>query len=133
MEIGPGKKDFRFAAMIVVGYILLAIASIADGMVEGYEFDNRKSFERKFAVTPRSFWGSLSWMNKDSLYARLFGVFDFYHVADDLRKWGYMAGAGLIGYYLSAEWNGWHSVALLIHAPLMTIIAKQMSMRWIRN
>lgn len=119
--------------MIISGYILLLLASVADGMVEGWEFDSRKSFERKYKVEPSGFWGSLSWMNKDNLYARLFGVFDFYHVADDLRKYGYMAGAGLIAARLPAAASRWECVALVAGAVVLTIIAKRISMHWIRK
>jgi hypothetical protein len=81
------------------GFGLVVAAGFVDGMVEGYEFDGRTSFERKWGVSPDNpFWGSNSWdTGKNTGWERQFGVVDFYHVADDLRKVGYISGGVTIG------------------------------------
>lgn len=119
--------------ILLVTYIVLVIvASVADGMVEGFEFDGRKSFERKFKdINPRGFWGSLSHQNTSGWYARLNGVFDFYHVADDLRKYGYLAPF-IILYYVEHGFN-WPSVGYLGAFIAVSILAKRMAMAWIRK
>lgn len=80
------------------GFALTAGAGFVDGIVEGYEFDGRRSWERKYGVSPdHPFWGSNSWKSKNTAWEKNFGVFDFYHVADDLRKIGYISGGIVIG------------------------------------
>lgn len=80
--------------------IISVLAGLIDGVLEGYSFDGRKSFERKYGVSEDSFFGSKSWKSiyidgdpqkgyKSGLLA-WFGAFDFYHVADDLRKFTYL-------------------------------------------
>lgn len=82
----------------MVTVILVVLAGLIDGITEGFEFDNRKSFERKYKVSPTSFFGSKSWTNKSErkhAWSTIFGVFDFYHVGDDLRKGFLIAGVML--------------------------------------
>lgn len=45
----------------VLGWAMAAFSGAVDGVVSGYEFDGRKSFERKYNVQPLSFYGSESW------------------------------------------------------------------------
>jgi len=126
--------------LIIITFLLAIVASAADGTVEGYEFDGRKSFERKYPerVKPNSFFGHLSWTNKTTLWYRITGgVWDFYHLADDIRSYGYrIAGMGLGGYVI---------LLLLVQTKLLIIsvlvisffvvcsIMKRVSMWWIRN
>lgn len=85
-------KD-KWAAMLVV-----CGAGFVDGMVEGYEFDGRKSFERKWGVDSYGFFGSQSWDSEWTAWERAkMSQTDFYHVADDVRKWGYQAGGFMLG------------------------------------
>lgn len=51
-----------------------AAAGFVDGTVNGFEFDGRKSFERKWNVRPISFFGSRSWETVDTGWERQFGA-----------------------------------------------------------
>lgn len=80
----------------IIGLLFLVLAGATDGAVEGFDFKIRKSFEVKYNVSPEGFWGSRSWEKAHSdpnIWNKYLGVFDFYHVADDLRKLFYMLGA----------------------------------------
>ena len=110
-------------------YVVLFLCGLIDGITEGFEFESRRSFERKYNVDKNSFWGSKSWTRrheKPNLYNRLFGVFDFYHVGDDLRKLGYITGGIMIG----LKYNFW--LALLI-AWMVSVVGKRIGLHWIRN
>ena len=102
----------------MIGIIIITLASAIDGILEGYGFDSRRSFERKYGVDTLGFWGSLSWKGK-----KTFGqTWDFYHIADDLRKYGYILGAILIG----LNWT-------IIIAILLSIVSKRFGVIWIRK
>ena len=114
--------------MIIAGIIIIVLASFIDGAVEGFEFDGRSFFEKHFGSDPFGFWGSMSWKRAETnpnLYNKLFGVFDFYHVCDDLRKYGYIAGAFIVGF-----WGGW--LPLLI-AVIGSVGSKKLGMFLIRR
>lgn len=122
--------------MIYLSFILAIIAAAVDGIVEGFEFDGRKSFERKYGVGVRSFWGSQSWRNLDTKWEHWTGVFDFYHVADDLRSYGYRVSGVLMGYSCAdciAQGNWWHFVGWLTVYFALGILAKRYGMIWIRE
>lgn len=90
-----------------LGLGLTVAGGFIDGAVEGYEFDGRTSFERKWGVEEYSFFGSKSWDMPMNGWERQFGKFDFYHVADDLRKVSYISGGiviGLSGAKLEQKW-----------------------------
>lgn len=117
-----------------VGYSLLAVSSFTDGVVEGYEFDGRKSFERKFNSNPNGFFGSQSWRKDHTLYAQLLGVPDFYHIADDFRTYGRMGGASLItiGGFKNKNTRGqW--IADIALSFMVSAAFKRAGMDWIRN
>lgn len=127
-----------------IGWGVLAIAGAVDGMVEGYEFDGRKSFERKFEVSPNSFWGSQSWRRAyvggdpqngyKSKKAQIFGANDFYHVADDVRKLGYITGGITVaigGKQTNSKW--WHYAADFAIGFAISGLAKQQAMEWVRH
>lgn len=83
----------KWAAMMIT-----CGAGFVDGVVEGYEFGGRKAFENKWGVKPYSFFGSMSWDSEWSTWERAkMSQKDFYHVADDVRKWGYISGGYLLG------------------------------------
>ena len=121
----------------------MAVAGAADGMVEGYEFDGRKSFERKFGVSKTGYFGSESWKraykdgNPDngfkSDFARIMGAQDFYHHADDLRKIGYLSGGVVIGAQHRKNTKKWHTVADFAIGFAVSSITKSAAMWWIRN
>ncbi len=114
-----------------------------DGAVEGFDLDSRTSFERKFNVDTNGFWGSQSWRrlhDSPNWYNKTFGVFDFYHLADDLRKLGYLLGAILLGVgvvYLrdiKKNWTRFVSVGVALFVAFATSgLIKSLAMEWIRN
>jgi hypothetical protein len=116
------------------GFGLLAVSSLSDGMLEGYTFDNRKSFERKYGADPYGFWGSQSWRAKHTWYAKQFGVPDFYHMADDIRTYGRVASGACIGIGGIKSGNTWKQWALDIGIGLVVSSGfKRLGMEWIRN
>ena len=125
-KIGKQKK---------IGLAIIAFAGLVDGMGAGYEFDSRKSFERKYGVDPNGFWGSKSWKKRyknPNIWNRHFGVFDFYHLADDVRKVGYLSGGIMIT--LGGKKQKWYyyfcDFALAFAVSSAT---KRIGMHWIRN
>jgi len=116
----------------MIGLIIIVLASAIGGILEGWGFDGRKAFEKKWGVDPLSYFGSKSWKtaykNNDktqgykNLYTRLFGAWDFYHHADKARKYGYILGTLLIGL-------SWY----LLAAILLSMVSKKYSMKWIRH
>ena len=122
---------------------MVAVAGAADGAVNGYEFDGRKSFERKFNVSKTGYFGSQSWKraykgnNPDngfkSDFVRIVGAQDFYHHADDLRKIGYISGGVVIGLNTHKNTNKWHTVADFAIGFAVSSLTKSAAMWWIRN
>ena len=122
---------------------MVAVAGAADGMVEGYEFDGRKSFERKYGVSKTGYFGSQSWKraykgnNQDngfkSDFVRIMGAQDFYHHADDLRKVGYLSGGVVIGTQHKKNTKKWHTVADFAISFAVSSLTKSAAMWWIRN
>lgn len=103
----PEKQGYRITKTKLIGWGIVGVAGFVDGAVEGYEFDGKRFFERKYNADPYGFWGSESWRKiyvdgdptqgcKTVLGCSL-GAFDFYHVGDDLRKVGYISGGIVIG------------------------------------
>ena len=125
------QAQYKVTKTKIIGWTVLASAGFIDGMVEGYEFDGRTSFERKFGADPNGFWGSQSWRNKDNWYAKQFGVFDFYHVADDFRKLGYISGGVLI---TLGEKQNWKHLLIDVGVGLLVSSgAKRSGLHYIRN
>ena len=122
---------------------MVAVAGAADGMVEGYEFDRRKSFERKYGASKTGYFGSQSWKrsykgnNPDngfkSDFVRIVGAQDFYHHADDLRKVGYLSGGVVIGTQHRKNTKKWHTVADFAIGFAVSSLTKSAAMWWIRN
>lgn len=84
----------------VLGWVIIALAAFNDGALERWGFGGRKAFEVKFGVSPDSFFGSESWKayyENPNVWNKIMGVFDFYHVSDDVRKMGYIAGGVILG------------------------------------
>lgn len=133
-----------FAWPKLIGYGLVAFAGFKDGMVEGYEFDGRKSWERKKGVSPYSQRGSESWrsvyMNGDpelgfkSKFHEIMGAWDWYHRNDDYRKIGYVSGGiaiGIGGAKVNKKW--WHYAVDFGISLIVSGSAKSMGMKFIRS
>lgn len=120
--------------LFIIGIIIIVLVSALDGILEGYVFDGRKSFERKWTVAPESFFGSLSWeraQTNSNLWNKYLGVFDFYHVADDIRKFGYVGGASLL---LIIEPANLVFYFLIFGAIIiMSSLSKRWGMKWVRK
>lgn len=126
-----------------LGWVMAAFSGAVDGVVSGYEFDGRRSFERKYSVKPLSFFGSESWKraypnNNPNLKQvplwRIAGAPDFYHVADDVRKVGYISGGiviGMSGAKANTKW--WHYAVDFGASLAISGIGKAAGMYWIRN
>lgn len=127
----------------LIGWGVVGIAGFADGAVEGYEFDGRTAFEKGWGKSPTSFWGSESWRmiyndgdpakGEKSAFAAWLGAKDFYHTADDVRKYGYMTGSiviGIGGKKMNAKW--WHYAVDAAIGFGVSAMGKNMGMNWIR-
>lgn len=137
-----GRYEFANPAKLL-GWGALAVAGWADGAVEGYEFDGRIAFEKGWGKSPASFWGSESWRNVyrggnpdngfKSRWAEWRGARDFYHTADDVRKFGYITGGvviGIGGKQVNVKW--WHYALDAAISFGVSATAKHLGMRWVR-
>jgi len=137
------QAQHRITRAKIAGWGMVAVAGAADGAVNGYEFDGRKSFERKFNVSKTGYFGSQSWKraykgnNPDngfkSDFVRIVGAQDFYHHADDLRKIGYLSGGVVLGLNAHRNTNKWHTVADFAIGFAVSSLTKSAAMWWIRN
>ena len=137
------QAQYRITRAKLAGWSMVAVAGAADGAVNGYEFDGRKSFERKFNVSKTGYFGSQSWKraykgnNPDngfkSDFVRIVGAQDFYHHADDLRKIGYLSGGVVLGLNAHRNTNKWHTVADFAIGFAVSSITKSAAMWWIRK
>ncbi len=123
--------------LIIAAFLLATTAAAADGMLEGYLFDGRESFERKYGVDKFSFWGSKSYARPKTGLEKVVGMLDFYHVADDLRKYGYIIAGELFGVWGVLEYIKFDDVNSIIFAGLAAGIllwaGKFFAMKWIRS
>ena len=121
---------------------LCILAGFIDGMVEGFVFTERTAFERKWKVSPLSFFGSQSWKTiyKDndpelgykSKFIAMVGAIDFYHVGDDLRKALYLwSGAMLVVYPFFGSSSFWGILAMLAIGYLISGAAKSLALKYI--
>jgi hypothetical protein len=128
----------------LAGWAGLAFAGAVDGIVEGYEFDGRTSFERKYQVQKSGYFGSESWQraykngNVEQGYknriTQSLGAQDFYHHADDVRKLGYISGGiavGISGTQTNTKW--WHYLIDFGIGFAISGATKAAGMYWIRN
>ena len=119
--------------MMVTAIITLLLSGLIDGILEGWSFDGRKSFERKYNVDNNGFWGSDRHeraQTDPNLYNKLWGTFDFYHMADKARKGGYLLSGFLI---LENSTFEIHTLLLFIGAYTVSAATKIIGMEWIRN
>lgn len=132
-------KGYEWNSTKTVGLSVLVFSALVDGVLEGYGFDQRRSFERKFGVAQFSFFGSISHLNKDNWYAKNFGVFDFYHTADDIRTWGgriggAVYGAGVVIPMFQVGGIRWRHVLIdFLISAIATSGAKRVGLWWIRS
>ncbi len=138
------QHGYKITRAKVTGWGVLAFAGAVDGIVEGYEFDGRRSFERKYGVAPGSYFGSESWRRvyvggnpdngfKSGIHKRM-GAADFYHHADDLRKIGYITGGVTIGIG-GAKMNTkiWHYGVDFLAGFAVSAVTKSIGMQWVRQ
>ena len=137
------QAQYRITRAKIAGWGMVAVAGAADGLAEGYEFDRRLSFERKYRVSKTGYFGSQSWKraykdgNPDngfkSDFVRIMGANDFHHHADDLRKIGHLSGGVVIGTQHRKNTKKWHTVADFAIGFAVSSITKSAAMWWIRN
>ena len=142
-SLSAQAQQYRITRAKLAGWGMVAVAGVADGMVEGYSIQYRKSFERKFNVSKAGYFGSESWKraykdgNPDngfkSDFVRVMGAQDFYHHADDLRKIGYLSGGVVIGTQHKNNTKKWHTLADFAIGFAVSSITKSAAMWWIRN
>ena len=82
------SAQYKVTKSKLTGWTILTAAGFIDGMVEGFDFDNRTAFERKYNVNPKGYFGSKQHQKKCGWKP----FCDFYHDADDFRKFGYISG-----------------------------------------
>ena len=140
----PPSTAYKITWGKAAGWLTLAVAGFVDGAVEGYEFDGRQAFVRKWNADPNGFWGPDSWRlayrngNPDdgyrNLFTRFYGSPDFYHVGDDVRKAGYIGGAVTLGISGAKQNRKWWHYALDIGIGLaVSSVTKRAGMAWVRN
>ena len=131
------SAQYRITRGKIAGWSALAVAGFADGAVEGFEFDGRRSFERKYNVSETGYFGTRSWeraYQTRNLYTRYFGAWDFYHHADDVRKVGYISGGitiGISGAKNNSKW--WHYAVDFGASLAISGMSKAAGMYWIRH
>jgi len=137
-------KSYPMTNGKALGFVGAALIGAIDGVMEGYEFDGRKSFERKYNVSPTGYFGSQSWVraykNNDpeqgykNLYSRTFGANDFYHHADDAKKIGYIGSGitiGISGGRVNTKW--WHYAVDFGIGLAVSGAGKAAGMAWVRG
>lgn len=144
LDYSQSKKYKPFTKDKIIANVVLGSTAFIDGMVEGYEFDGRLSWERKRGVDPYSYGGHLSWTkiykNNDpsqgekSKFRTWWGANDFYHHADDARKIGYISGGFLLG-YSSSKYNNkiWQDLTDLAITNIWTGFIKSRGLHYIRH
>ncbi len=133
-----------FAWPKLVGYALVGFGGLKDGLVEGYEFDGRTSWERKRGVDPYSQRGSQSWrlayvdgdpeLGFKSKFVEWHGAWDWYHRNDDYRKFGYYTGGivlGIGGYKTNKKIR--HYLFDFAIGWAVSATSKSIGMKFIRN
>jgi len=137
-------KSYKITRTKIAAWSLCAVGGIADGLLEGYLHDGRTSFERKWDADKTGFFGSESWRMvyklgdpekgfKTPIHSWA-GALDFYHIADDTRKIGYMVGGvtlGIGGAKTNQKW--WHYAVDFGISFAASAISKSAAYYYIRN
>lgn len=137
-------RGYQVNNLKLAGWAGLAFVGAVDGIVCGYEFDGRKSFERKYNVSKLGYFGSESWLlaykNSDvqqgqkNAITKVFGAQDFYHHADDFRKLGYISGGITLGVSgTQTNTKKWHYLTDFLIGFAVSGTAKAAGMYFIRN
>jgi len=135
---------YKITKAKLIGFGLCVAGGATDGLLEGYHIDNRTSFERKYNAKRYGFWGSESWRmvykggNPDNGFKspvhKWLGATDFYHIADDVRKVGYISGGLVIG--ISAGRTNqklWHYAADFAISFALSAASKSIAYKYIRT
>lgn len=140
----PQKQKYKLGWRKPVGWIMLGSVAFINGAGQAYSWGDRKDFEKKWNKDPYGFWGSQSWrmvyVNGDPaqgykhwIYKHT-GAIDFYHVADDISKYGYMTAGTIIGIdFYSEEKVLWHWLLDLGISLTVAAFGKRAGMNWIHN
>lgn len=139
----PNKNAYKVTRKKIIGWSLVAVGGASDGLLEGYLHDGRTSFERKWNASKTGFWGSESWRSvyKDGEPSNgfktpirgWFGAKDFYHIADDTRKIGYITGGITLGIGTKVNTKWWHYAADFGISFVTSALSKSAAYYYIRN
>lgn len=121
------QAQYKVSKTKVTGWTILAAAGFVDGVVEGFDFDGRTAFERKYNADPYGYFGR--YQHKKKCGWKPFC--DFYHDADDFRKLGYISGGVLITLGEKQNWK--HLLIDLGVGLLVSSGAKRIGLHYIRN
>ena len=137
------KPKYKVTNTKLIGWSVCAWAGLVDGVLEGYGFDGRRSFERKFGADPNGYFGSRSWakayqdknpQNPIKPASKVFGASDFYHHADKTRKLSYLSGGVVIGIGgVKSNQKWWHYAVDFGVSFAVSGATKAAGMYWIRN
>lgn len=135
---------YKITKLKLAGLGLVALGGAANGMLQGYEFDGRASFERKWGKSQTGFWGSLSWTKRYRDGNPAYGlahpayvvlpVADFYHVTQVVHHHSLVTGGVLVGIgggFSRQKW--WHYLIDIGLSAAVNSTAQAAGLWWIRN
>ena len=128
------QEKYKLDKQKIIGLTIIGLGGFIDGAVEGFDFQGVVSFERKWCADPYGFFGSLSFeklQSSPNIYNRTLGTFDFYHIADDLRKVLYIGGG--ITITLGEKRPAKHYILDFLLSLVISSATKRAGMYWIRN
>lgn len=106
LQIPNSIKTYKLNKYKAVGFCMMVTSGVLNGIRQGYEFDGRTSFERKYHFDPYGYFGSLSWTRRyvngivndgvKPLY-KYFPVPDLYHTLEIMSHTGFTTGGIVIG------------------------------------
>ena len=130
-------KNYQITKQKVWGWSFIAVGGFMDGMNAGFQFQNRKSFERKWDVDPYGFWGSQSWRkahDSPNLWNQSMGTFDFYHLSEDLSFLGYIGGGVTVALGAKKCRQKWqHHIYDFLVSVAVGALSKQAGLHLIRQ
>ena len=96
---GTISGQYKINKNQLIGWSILGVTGVIDGAHTAYSYNNR-IFEQNFGADELGFFGSQSWRrlyDNPDFYNKNFGVFNFDHIAQDLKVLGYVSGGVVIG------------------------------------